>query len=214
MAKEGKAGYEATVSLAGLKARGWTPALIVRFLGGPDLMVPNPHYRSGPKMRLYRLARVETAEQSSGYREVSAKKAAARQTASIRGKAANLARKNELLAWVDALPIVLVSLNEAEVAKEAVLHYNNLWMSRENYEKTASINDDPAFLVRISVNYLRRHECSRYEAMLEQVYGKVGVAEARRRIKGRVLSAICEAFPSLAGEFARQGTEMREEVFS
>jgi hypothetical protein len=42
-----------------LKARGWTGTLIRRFLPTPDRTKVNPHYRSGPPMRLYDLARVE-----------------------------------------------------------------------------------------------------------------------------------------------------------
>ena len=44
--------------------RGWTDGLIKRYLGEPDKLVPNPHYRRArAKMRLYDLARVVQAEE-------------------------------------------------------------------------------------------------------------------------------------------------------
>ena len=50
------------VSLSTVKARGWSAGLIAKLLGNPDDFATNPHYRSGPMMRLYDLARVEAAE--------------------------------------------------------------------------------------------------------------------------------------------------------
>ncbi|GFG76150.1 hypothetical protein [Mycobacterium botniense] len=47
------------VTLCTLKQRGWTDGAVKRFLGEPDALVTNPNYRSGPRMRLYDLPRVE-----------------------------------------------------------------------------------------------------------------------------------------------------------
>jgi len=47
-----------------LKARGWTDALIRDLLGAPDQTRVNPHYRSGPPMRLYEVGRIEKVEGS------------------------------------------------------------------------------------------------------------------------------------------------------
>ncbi|GAB7107673.1 hypothetical protein JCM4814A_59870 [Streptomyces phaeofaciens JCM 4814] len=62
----------AHLSTAGLRARGWTPAMVRRLLGEPDLTRPNPYVRCAPHTRLYRLERVEAAERSDGFRAVSA----------------------------------------------------------------------------------------------------------------------------------------------
>src|SRR5262249_27246067 len=48
-----------------LLERGWSKGLIKKLLGDPDKLVPNPHYRSGPKMKLYEKTRIEEAEQST-----------------------------------------------------------------------------------------------------------------------------------------------------
>src|SRR5690606_991259 len=45
-----------------LKARNWTEAAIKRFLGEPDDTKPNPHYKSGPPMRLWLKERAEAVE--------------------------------------------------------------------------------------------------------------------------------------------------------
>src|ERR1700689_2097341 len=52
------------VGAYGLKERGWTEAMIRDLLGDPDLLVDNPHYKSGGPMRLWRLQRAEAAEAS------------------------------------------------------------------------------------------------------------------------------------------------------
>jgi hypothetical protein len=47
-----------------LKERGWSKGRIAKLLKNPDKLVPNPHYRTGPKMRLYAQSRVIMAESS------------------------------------------------------------------------------------------------------------------------------------------------------
>ena len=47
-----------------LKERGWSKGRIARLLKNPDKLVPNPHYRTAPKMRLYAQSRVLAAEAS------------------------------------------------------------------------------------------------------------------------------------------------------
>ena len=46
------------VSLAGLKARGWTDWSIDEFLGEPDDLAVNPHYKCAEPMRLFAVERV------------------------------------------------------------------------------------------------------------------------------------------------------------
>jgi hypothetical protein len=50
------------IGAPGLKERGWTEAMIRDFLGDPDLLVDNPHYKSAGQMRLWRLQRAEAIE--------------------------------------------------------------------------------------------------------------------------------------------------------
>ena len=52
------------ISIAGLKARGWTQALIM-LVGEPDVVGRNSHYAKSAPMRLYDTARVASFEVSS-----------------------------------------------------------------------------------------------------------------------------------------------------
>lgn len=49
-------------NLKTIKARGWSPRLIDTILGEPDMLATNPMYRSGPRVKLWLLKRVEAAE--------------------------------------------------------------------------------------------------------------------------------------------------------
>ncbi|HLL36538.1 MAG TPA: hypothetical protein VK545_22255 [Streptomyces sp.] len=70
------------LSMAGLRARGWTAALVRRLLGEPDLLRPHPLFRTARQIRLYRVERVEAAERGDEFRAVAA--AAARRSAEAR----------------------------------------------------------------------------------------------------------------------------------
>jgi hypothetical protein len=73
------------IGAPGLKARGWTEAMIRDLLGKPDLEVDNPHYKSAAPMRLWRLQRAEAAEATPEF--ASHRERAERQRAAA-GKAA------------------------------------------------------------------------------------------------------------------------------
>jgi|SRR5215469_6421509 len=47
-----------------LYKRGRSDDLIAKYLGEPDKLVPNPHYRSGPRAKLYKLDRVIEVEEA------------------------------------------------------------------------------------------------------------------------------------------------------
>ncbi|MEU5636105.1 hypothetical protein ACIA8I_00605 [Streptomyces rishiriensis] len=57
------------VSLAGLRMRGWTGALVRRLLGPPDRLSIDPRARAAPSLRLYRVERVEAAERGEEFRK-------------------------------------------------------------------------------------------------------------------------------------------------
>jgi hypothetical protein len=50
------------IGAPGLKARGWTEAMIRDLLGKPDVLTDNPHYKSAAPRRLWRLQKAEAIE--------------------------------------------------------------------------------------------------------------------------------------------------------
>ncbi|MGA5096124.1 hypothetical protein ACPCAC_02015 [Streptomyces lavendulocolor] len=58
-------------------------------------------------------------------------------------------------------------------------------------------------LVRWQVDYLR-HVLSRYDTLLDGLFGATGRAEAERLLRARVYGAIARAYPRLAAECARR----------
>lgn len=64
------------VSLVGLRMRGWAAGgMVHRLLGPPDRLSVDPRVRAALPVRLYRLERVEAAEQSHEFRSGLARRA-------------------------------------------------------------------------------------------------------------------------------------------
>jgi hypothetical protein len=188
---------------AQLKERGWTPALVKKFLGAPDATKPNPYYRSAAPTQLYALARVEACEQEDGWKQEAAK-AAAR---SLVGKTVAARKAAELVAQAETLPITVRRLPLDTLLRRAIASYNAfheelLWERGHDYER-ASEQSDPAFLERITVNFIR-HELTEYDEGLEEVAGRIGVDEAAALIRQRVYAEIARIYPEYADECKRQ----------
>ena len=192
-------GKEELLTKSSVKERGWTEGLIARFLLHPDQTKQNPHYKSGPPMKLYRLDRVEEAEASPIFQDAAAGLARRRQGA----KKAVATKRAKTEAYFDRVRISVPRLSEEKLTKRACDHYNAMQLGRSDMEWYASERSDPEFLERISVNYLR-HEMSSYEYHLARVAGQVGAEDAYWRIKEKMLDAITEAYPQLAAECRRQ----------
>lgn len=192
-----------------LKQRGWTDGAVTQFLGEPDALVSNPKYRTGPKMRLYDLARVEAAEASERWQTWHAATKSRREKASARqSDRMNTAREN-LSAELNTIEIGIPRMSKDELWRVAVANRNDQseWhaAARGGYDdRPATVaSADPAALQRWAVNYLRHVETD-YDWLLDSVTGRAGVVEARRLIRSRVLRAIADQYPYLAVECARQ----------
>lgn len=172
---------------------GWTATLASRLLGEPDQR-KKVFGRTVP-LALYEVARIEHAEAGADFalaqasvakRKVAAAKAVATKTAN-------------LMAAIEAMPITVERLGLADVKRQAIDSYN----MRSRGDSFASIADDPAFLERITVNFIR-HELSEYDVALWEAAGKTGIARAVAEIRRRVYSAIAQAYPALSAECERQ----------
>ncbi|MBZ9638744.1 hypothetical protein [Streptomyces sp. PSKA30] len=193
------------LSAAGLRARGWTPGMVRQLLGAPDLLRTNPHFHSAPQTRLYSIERVGAAERSEEFRAASA--VAARRSAAAR--AAALRRRREVLARIAAEPIDVPRLAPDRLAALAVEHRNRLDEERASWRwghvpDPATVDSaEPGALDRWKVNYLR-HRLTRYDEILDELYGRTGRAAAEELLRRRVYAAISKAYPNLAQECERQ----------
>lgn len=186
-----------------LKQRGWTLALVKKFLDPPDATRPNPRYKSAAPMRLYGASRVEAAESGEDWKRA-AERSRARSEA---GKAVAARKAAELVKEAVQLPITVTRLPLHQLQKEAIASYNAfheelLWERGYDYER-AGAQSNPAFLSRITVNYIRHH-LTAYDTHLEEVAGRIGVSQAIATIRRRVYAEICATYPEYAEECQRQ----------
>jgi hypothetical protein len=176
-----------------LLARGWTAGLIAKYLGEPDELRTNPHYKSGPKMRLYAWSRVEPLERKKWFLEAKAKRAAR----SASAKRAVETKENKLLNWIDNLDVQIPRRPVNELVGRAIAHYNDREGERfGDSGRWADLDSDSEFLVRITENYLR-HGLTDYESQLSRIFGQVGTEQAYYRLRARIQSAISDAYPRL-----------------
>jgi hypothetical protein len=187
------------ISLAGLRARGWTPKLIERFLGPPERTAPNPHYRSAPPMRLWSLETVLKAQQDPAFQEALVQAQRRREGA----RKAALRRSELTLELARNLPIQIERIppNELlQLVQEDYLAQKGEWIEFKPWGKPDRLRD------RLCVNYLR-HEASEYDLHLEALQGKTGIAQAYLVLWERITQAIAEAYPELEAEAWRQYRE-------
>ena len=189
-----------------MKKRGWTEQLIASLLGEPDDIKPNPHYRSGPAMKLYSSERVEEAEKSPEF-------IAAQEGRKARREAVAKSRRHQaqkIQDYLDSLEITVPAMGKNKLMRLAQEHYDDRRQGDDYYDGGG---DQEAFIARICVNYLR-HELTSYEAHLAKVAGKVGASEAYLKIKEKVLDAIGEVYPWLLDECFRQQQRMCDAYFN
>lgn len=203
------------VSVAGLRARGWTPGMVRRLLGEPDLLRPNPVSPAAPRTRLYRLDRVEAAERGEEFRAASA--TAARRSATAR--AAAYRRRREVLIRIVAEPIEVPRLTPGRLTQLATEYRRRVegggTKGRPGEARAPSTagdapstageaeSDGPGTLDRWKVAYLR-HRLARYDELPAELGNGPGRAGAEALLRRRVYDAIRQAYPGLAAECARQ----------
>jgi hypothetical protein len=192
---------EEFVNLSHLKASGFSDKLIRDLLGGPDKTRINPHYRRGPRVKLWAASRVEVAKKTAQFLSYQSKRAAA----SARFKAVAEKKRGELLSQIDDLEISVEIWPLGEVFDAAIKQWDARQLDRGNFDANGRSADDST-KCRWAVNFIRHHLCS-YHTELNRIAGKVGVSLGATAIRKKVLSAIAEAYPSLANECRRQ--EMR-----
>ncbi|MGW7428622.1 hypothetical protein ACWGIN_03640 [Streptomyces sp. NPDC054861] len=180
------------VTLAGLRERGWTDAMVSRLLGEPDVQGRDPRRWSLAPVRLFLLARVQAVARTPEFVRCAA---AAGRCPSATEEGAER-RRRAVLAAIRAEPIEVPRLPASELERRAVRH-RHLLGARGPGEAAAGA------LVRWQVSYLR-HALARYDALLDGLYGATGRAEAERLLRLRLYEAIAAAYPALERECRRR----------
>ncbi|MEV6030200.1 hypothetical protein AB0L65_03570 [Nonomuraea sp. NPDC052116] len=200
-------------TLAELRERGWSAAMVRKMLDPPDLTRPNPVFRSASPMKLYEGERVKAAEQSESFAVLRARAARRSEAA----KAAAERRRGETLVGVELLRIVIPALEWDALTRRAVAHRNrrDAERARDRFDHIPTparleTVDGPT-LGRWVVNYLR-HSLTSYDAELEELFGKVGRAAGTSLLQRRIYAAIAEAYPVLAEECQRQLHERQRDA--
>ena len=185
------------LTLEALRARGWSRGIIERLLGEPDRTRRNRRYRRGPRLHLYRAARVEACEATAEFAAL-AGRAERRRSAALKAAQAKCAR---LLEQVAATPITVIALPPDELRSAAIEAYNSAPQRRRKWQ--AGAGSDPRFLARITVNYIR-HRLTGYDHALAKAAGKVGVREAVALIRRRIFTEIIRIYGAHAGGLAEE----------
>ena len=183
----------AMVALATILSRdGWTRSLVDRFLGAPDAMKENPHYKQAAPMRLYGWLRVVEAERTPEF--VAAVEVSTRRR--ISAKSVAMKREAELLQKVRTMPIAVPDLPLDKMRRAAIESYNERALDMES-DRWADGSSDRTFLNRITVNYIR-HERTEYDSTIaEELRPRPGVDEAVQILHDRINQLIRLRYPAL-----------------
>jgi hypothetical protein len=187
---------ETHLTVAGLRERGWTDAMIGEYLGEPDATRPNPRYRSAAPMKLYLAERAEAAEASPEWAERKAR--GARRRAAGMAVADRKRAETEVLARQLAADLIASLVFPADPQQAAIEAYNKWhsdgctcsgWHELGFCDKRADASDSPEFLQRITVNYAR-HSLTGYDRAYDRLAGRVGHQDAHEILRAEVNAAI------------------------
>jgi len=188
-----------------LLKRGWTAKLIQLFAPEPDAIRKNPIFAKAAPMKLYAPDRIHETEQSDIFIEAF-EKARRRKLGAKKGAAT---KRSTLLSLVSRIEIQID--DDRNILKNAIESYNSFHIVRDHDDyEPASTTSEPRFLQRIMVNYAR-HNLTRYDDHIDELYRKVGKAEAYHLLKKKTLIAIGKRYPSLMEECRRQIEEIGKE---
>ena len=193
---------------------GWTKRLIAKYLPEPAKTVPNPHYKSGPPMKLYYAGDVERIMESEEFQEELAQESTRSKAAKAAAKKGVATKKSKLMAEVreKIKEIKVTPVEDSELvddtlaAKQSWYNYNASMRERYSYDDYRdAYSADAGTVRRWVVNYIR-HNLTEYDENLYDMAGKVGCHEAYHVYRDAVLDVIASVYPKYAGECRRQKT--------
>lgn len=191
-----------------LKRPGWTLKTLEIFDPRVAKEVPNSHYRSGPKSKLYMLTEIESIEKTEEFQNWVEKN-----QKRIKGAEKAVETKiHNLFELIDQMSVKVRYVGD--VLEKAIKTYNR-WQEDEfqyfedlygdtDFEvRHLNKKSDPDVLERIVVNYIR-HKLTNYDRELEKIVGKVGKQFGYKKINQKIYDSIKEAYPEYADECDRQ----------
>jgi hypothetical protein len=187
---------ETYLTMAGLRERGWTDAMVREYLGEPDATRPNPRYWRAAPMKLYLTERAEASEASPEWAERKArgtKRRAAGMAAADRKRAETEALARQLAA--DLMASLVLPAGPQQAAIEAYNEWHSGgctcpgWRELGFCDKRAEASDSPEFLRRITVNYAR-HRLTGYDRAYNRLAGRIGHQDAHEILRAEVNAAI------------------------
>lgn len=110
--------------------------------------------------------------------------------------------RETLTKLAQQVSVEVPEMSSSQLFRRAIAHYNR----RNPDRRPASLDSDPEFICRLSVNYLR-HQHSSYDStrnFLRGIATKEDQAFVGAIIKGRVLRQIAVSYPMLRGEARNQ----------
>lgn len=194
---------ENLLSVAAIKRKYHLTAKVMSMLEHslPEPVVkPNPYYRSGPPMKMYRVQEVERLLESEEIQQAISE-AKLRQTRSAKAVATKRAATHTIVDKAIAqFTVRRCKMNV--VRREALDCKQAYYITTEQYENNV-YEADKATQERFCVNYIR-HELSNYDYLLENLKNQVGADEEYLRFHQAVCDRIAETYPSLKEECERQ----------
>jgi len=184
-------------NLKQLKERGWTNTKINLWLKEPDKLIKNPIYRSASPSKLYLSSKVKQQEKNKRFLTWIEASKGKREKLSNSLKETNSKKRKALVMYITSLDVKIKKYSIDKLTKRAVRHYNDLWFSRGDYDKHATVHDDREFLNRICLNMLR-HEQEHYEYEICQMFGKVGKDDGYAALREKIETEILKVYPFLA----------------
>jgi hypothetical protein len=158
-------------------------------LGEPDMLVKNPHWRSGPMSSLYSIARVEAWCDQNAERLTRAQEERVRRSARMTEVVRR--RRDELLTWAAEVEIGVNYPLPADLHEQAWRWY--AWHDYQRGIDRGEYDTDDVYNGHVShgglVAYVR-HNHTNYERLLERLERQPGGVDAYLIIKRRVNESV------------------------
>lgn len=175
-----------------LLERGWTEKIMDELLPFPKL-VDNPHYKCSSPMQLWDLKIVKQKERKKKFKENKEKKE--RRSKAMKEVAER--RKKETMKLAESFNIEVERMDIDTLRNETLADKEAWYFVTNQFERAESVYfADEETVRRWELNYIR-HNLTKYDEELEELFGQVGKNDAYWEYKDRIMKKIYEVYPEL-----------------